>query len=322
MRFVAMFIYCALQIVFIPLAIVGIVLTGYRQIAVSKRLGVSQTAIEIINGRWTMHIFGIRDDPATASLMSVLPNTSVIGLWLVLFPLWLQTRMSGQLSFYPRVPSEGDERIADLVPARTLYFDRIIERVLPDVEQFVSMGASYDTRAYGVFADAGVSVFELDQPVVQAHKLAMLARTGINTENVTFISSDFTEDDMFARLSSAGFDKTKRTLFFWEGVTLYLTPGEVRQTMQLISRTAAPGTILLADIYAERTIELLGKSNAVGKVLELTDEGLGFGLPLESDWEQVLNDFVEAQSLNVGESHFLGSNDKKGPYAVVTEMRC
>lgn len=74
---------------------IGIALTGYRQLWVSKRLGVSQTAIEIINGRWTMHIFGMRNDPATAELMSVLPNTSVVGLWLTLFPLWVQFKLSG-----------------------------------------------------------------------------------------------------------------------------------------------------------------------------------------------------------------------------------
>ncbi|CAN0596521.1 unnamed protein product, partial [Laminaria digitata] len=85
MKVFALIVYLLLQIAFIPLAVIGIALTGYKQIAVSKRLGVSQTAIEIVNGRWTMHIFGIRHDPATAALISVLPNTSVIGLWLALF---------------------------------------------------------------------------------------------------------------------------------------------------------------------------------------------------------------------------------------------
>ena len=44
--------------VMILVAIVRKPLTGYRQREASKWLGVSQTAIEIINGRWTMHIFG------------------------------------------------------------------------------------------------------------------------------------------------------------------------------------------------------------------------------------------------------------------------
>ena len=76
-------IYVPLQILAIPGAIVGVLLTAYKQILVSKRLEVSQTAIEIINGRWTLHVFGLRKDDATAALMSVLPNTSKLGLWLV-----------------------------------------------------------------------------------------------------------------------------------------------------------------------------------------------------------------------------------------------
>ena len=80
MKIIAFVVYLFLQVAFIPLAIIGVILTGYRQIAVSKQLGVSQTAIEVINGRWTMHIFGIRHDPASAELIHVLPNTSAMGL--------------------------------------------------------------------------------------------------------------------------------------------------------------------------------------------------------------------------------------------------
>ena len=60
--FLALLVFIVLQILFIPLGIIGVILVGYRQLIVSKNLGVSQTAIEIINGRWTMHVFGLRDD--------------------------------------------------------------------------------------------------------------------------------------------------------------------------------------------------------------------------------------------------------------------
>ena len=89
MKILSYLVFIPLQIVMVPFAIVGLVLTAYKQIIVSKRLGVSQTAIEIINGRWTMHIFGLRRDDETAALMKVLPNTSTLGLWFVLFPLWV-----------------------------------------------------------------------------------------------------------------------------------------------------------------------------------------------------------------------------------------
>ena len=62
MKYLSYAVFIPLQIVFLPVAFVGLLLTAYKQIVVSKRLGVSQTAIEIINGRWTMHIFGLRQD--------------------------------------------------------------------------------------------------------------------------------------------------------------------------------------------------------------------------------------------------------------------
>jgi len=54
MGFLASLVFIIVQIIFIPLAIVGFILVTYRQMFASKKLRVSSTAIEIINGRWTM----------------------------------------------------------------------------------------------------------------------------------------------------------------------------------------------------------------------------------------------------------------------------
>ena len=322
LKYLSYLIYIPLQVAAIPLAIVGLLLAAYRQIIVSKRLGVSQTAIEIINGRWTMHVFGMREDNATVALMSVLPNTSKLGLWLVLWPLWVQAQIAGQSLLYPRIPAEGDESIADMVAARTVHFDAIITRALQRAEQFVLLGAGYDTRAYGGFVGAGTTVFELDQPIVQAHKRSMLAAADINCERVNFVAIDFASDDLFSKLTQAGFDTTKKTLYLWEGVSLYLSAAEVAATLAAVQQQSAPNSTVVADLYAERLVKTLGKANANEKVLEMTGETLDFGLPFDSDWQEILNDFVTAQEMQQGETHFLGSNNKAGPYAVVVEMTC
>jgi hypothetical protein len=70
-------VYIPLQLLFIPAAIVGAAIVAYNQLVVSKRLGLSQTAVEVINGRWTMHIFGLREHDASARLAAALPNTSL-----------------------------------------------------------------------------------------------------------------------------------------------------------------------------------------------------------------------------------------------------
>jgi methyltransferase (TIGR00027 family) len=315
----SLLVYIPLQMLFIPLAIVGFVLVAWRQIGVSKKLGVSQTAVEILNGRWTMHVFGLREDEACAGLAAALPNTSVAGLWLALFPLWLKYRISGKPFLYPRIPEPGAESIADMVVTRTLYFDRVIDRVIDEVEQFVVMGAGYDTRAYGDFGKEGVKLFELDQANVQQNKRQALADAGVSSERVHFVTVDFGSEDLFEALTGAGYEPNRRSLFLWEGVSLYLPEADVRRTMHRLGESAPAGSVLLADFYAERFLAIVKKS-VTGKVLEYTDEGLGFGLPFASDHEQVLTEFIESESMTVGETFFLGHAGDKGPYMVVAEV--
>jgi len=73
MEFIALLVFIVVQILFIPLAIVGVILIAYKQMFVSKKLGVSSTAIEVINGRWTMDVFDMRKDTASVRLNHVLP---------------------------------------------------------------------------------------------------------------------------------------------------------------------------------------------------------------------------------------------------------
>jgi hypothetical protein len=65
----------------------------------------------------------------------------------------------------------------------------------------------------------------------------------------------------------------------------------------------------------------ISKSSAVQKTLDYTDEGLGFGLPFAINYEETLAGFVEAESMSVGETFFMGYGSDKGPFMVVVEMR-
>ena len=185
----ALLVFIILQILFIPLAIIGFILVAYKQLVVSKNLGVSQTAIEIINGRWTMHIFGLRDDNAAAKLTPVLPNTSTFGLWLVLAPLYIYYRISGQNRWYPAIAEDGEEGLDKLIINRTVYFDRIINRAKGEAEQFVVLGAGLDTRAYNDLKHSGLEIFELDQAATQQHKRKYLQIFG-HLESATLTNCD------------------------------------------------------------------------------------------------------------------------------------
>ena len=138
--------------------------------------------------------------------------------------------------------------LSDLVLARTLYFDRLIESAIDSIDQFVFLGAGYDTRTYREVNQRKVTFFELDQPDVQAHKLETLANSNRSCYHVYFVSVDFTRDSIFEKLTETGYDPAKKTLFLWEGVPLYLLETVVRKIMRNISPHSFKDNILLAVI--------------------------------------------------------------------------
>lgn len=313
-------IYIAVQIMLLPLGIIGALLVTYRQLRVSQRLGLSQTAVEVLNGRWTMDVFGIRQDTAARKLARVLPNDSIAGLWLALFPLYLLYRMTRRNYIYPRVPREGRESIADLVIVRTLYFDTLIAARLAAAEQFVILGAGLDTRFYGALLEgSGLTMFEVDQANTQRMKRTRLHQAGLPTERVRFIEVDFTEAGWTKGLLDAGFNPAAKTFFLWEGVTLYLDEADVVATLGALRTIAAKGSVVFTDIYAERFLSI-GRKRGLAKTLEITDEELRFGLDFTKDHDRILRQFVQAQDLRMGHAKFLGASAGSGPYAVVAEL--
>jgi methyltransferase (TIGR00027 family) len=320
MNFISFIVFIPLQIIFLPIGLLGILLVAYKQMVVSKRLGVSQTAIEVLNGRWTMHVFGVRQDKAAEILAKSMPNTSTIGLWLCLFPLWVKYKISNRLFGYPRVPNEGQEGIVDIVVARTLYFDRIIDQLADDIEQFVVLGAGYDTRAYGGLKNRGLTFFELDQPMTQKLKVTSLDVAGIHSSHVNFVSVDFSHESIFEKLRANGYDPNKKTIFLWEGVTLYLTEADVRKTLRDIKENAAPGSAVVADFYGERIIKA-GTGSVGKKVLGYTNEEFGFGLPFATNFENILECFLNSENLKLAQTYFMGSSNTKGPFMVVAEVK-
>ena len=220
---------------------------------------------------------------------------------------------------YPRVPKEGEEVIGDMVVARTLYFDRIIDRLADDMEQFVVLGAGYDTRAYGALKSRGLTFFELDQPMTQKLKVTSLRVADIDSSHVNFVPVDFREESIFGKLRESGYDPKKKTIFLWEGVTLYLNEADVRKTLQDIRGHSATGSVVVADLYGERMIRV-GSGSVGKKALAYTNEGFGFGLPFAAHFEESLRDFLGSEEVKQGASYFMGRSSSKGPFMVVVEL--
>ncbi len=315
-------VYVIVQILFIPFGIIGAIIIYYKQMHVSKKLGVSSTAIEIINGRWTMDKFGLRKDPATVKLFNVLPNTAVLGQWLALFPLYLLKQIAGENLIYPTFKEAEKATLANLVTSRTVFFDNLIEKSLKKSEQFVVMGAGLDTRCYGQLDKSDVVLYELDQKQTQELKKGFLHQANIDTSNVHFVNVDFRTGNWYEKLCAAGYDKNKVTTFLWEGVSLYLSGEDVRNTLKEIKENTAVGSVIAADFYANQFVNgdlIPGKKKSLKK-LKLTNEELGFGITFEGNSSKELESLIESENMKFGEVYYMGHKTKKGTWMAVSEI--
>ncbi len=321
-KIIGFIVFIVVQTLFIPFAIVGVFIAFYKQMYVSKKLGVSSTAVEIINGRWTMDKFGIRKDPATVQLFKVMPNASELGLWLALFPLYLLSKISGENIFYPVVKVPGTETFADMVISRTLYFDDILKKSLAKSEQFVVMGAGFDTRCFGSLVKSDMNLFELDQKSTQQLKKDLLKQANIDTFNIQFVDVDFVSENWYDKLGKAGYDENKVTTFLWEGVTLYLSEKDVRKTLSEIKEHSKPGSIIVADFYSMQFVsgELYPGMKQSLKLLKMTDEELGFGVSFETNNTPNFEAFIESEDIKLRDVHKMGSKTKKGTWMAVAEL--
>ncbi len=120
--------------------------------------------------------------------------------------------------------------------SRTRFIDDLIEKSATEgVDQYVILGAGYDSRAHRLDLPSSLRIFEVDQPEVQDRKRSKLPKELPNSENVIYVPIDFAHQSLTERLLNSGFDKTKSTVFTLEGVTQYITKEAFNSTMKEIA---------------------------------------------------------------------------------------
>ncbi|MGH9089301.1 MAG: class I SAM-dependent methyltransferase, partial [Acidimicrobiales bacterium] len=150
------------------------------------------------------------------------------------------------------------------------------------VTQVVVAAAGYDGRAWR-YSKPGVRWFEVDHPDTQADKQRRLRRLGIATDQVTFVSADFTIDPIGPRLAAAGIDPTKRSLMLCEGVASYLDLPVLNALLQGLAEVAARRSRLAISLsidtgsggLAERRARFQARVAALGEPVRtiLTADG-------------------------------------------------
>ena len=120
--------------------------------------------------------------------------------------------------------------------SRTRFIDDLVKKnSASGVEQYVILGAGYDSRAHRLELPSSLRIFEVDQPEVQARKRSKLPEELSNSENMTYVAVDFTHQSLTEQLINAGFDQNKSTVFTLEGVSQYITKEALSSTIKEVA---------------------------------------------------------------------------------------
>ena len=175
---------------------------------------------------------------------------------------------------------------------------------------------------------AGIKAFEVDHPATQADKLAKLqAVFGKTPEHVTYVPVDFNTQTLETRLLKSGYDPKRKTLFIWQGVTMYLTGGAVDSTLAFVLKHSGAGSAIVFDYVYRSVLDGIQKQNEISNMRRyrfMTGEGLTFGIP-EGAVETFLKErgFRSVKDVNADDLkavYFTGKNAARavaGGYGIV-----
>jgi methyltransferase (TIGR00027 family) len=174
---------------------------------------------------------------------------------------------------------------AQAIHARTRHIDAVFEEsVKAGASQVVILGAGLDSRAYR-FRELlrQARVFEVDFPPTQEYKKKRVREVvGSLPTHVSFVPIDFTKQDLATVLNDAGYDRTKKTVFVWEGVTFYIPEEAVDATLRFVASNAASGSRIVFDYFLRSALKVPSETlKDVMNRLEAVREPLIFGLPDE-----------------------------------------
>ncbi|WP_136418667.1 class I SAM-dependent methyltransferase [Herbaspirillum sp. ST 5-3] len=135
---------------------------------------------------------------------------------------------------------------ASLVARSRLAEDELSRAIQGGVRQYVVLGAGLDTSTlrHADTAD-GLQMFEVDHPSTQRWKRAMLEAAAIpQPASMRFVGVDFERDALSSRLQNAGFRPDQPAFFAWLGVTVYLLPEAVVDTLKFVGGLPAGSAIV------------------------------------------------------------------------------
>ncbi|MBI3943775.1 MAG: class I SAM-dependent methyltransferase [Chloroflexi bacterium] len=168
------------------------------------------------------------------------------------------------------------------ITVRERYIDDFLKACLgEELEQVVILGAGFDTRAYRIPGIEQTRVFEIDHPATQEVKLKKLKKVIDPLPGyITFVPVDFNTQTLGDRLQNSGYNEQGKTLFIWQGVTVYLTAEGVDSTLAFITNHSGPGSVVIFDYFYNETLRDTSRPEVkmMWRAARVTGEGYLFGI--------------------------------------------
>jgi methyltransferase (TIGR00027 family) len=148
----------------------------------------------------------------------------------------------------------GLQRMTDLLAARTRYFDAFfLDATTAGIRQAVILASGLDARGYRLSWPTGMTVYEIDQPLVIEFKTATLADLGAQpTADLRPVPIDLRQD-WPAALRQAGFDAARPTAWIAEGLLAFLPPQAQDRLLDNITGLSADGSRLATETFVSAT---------------------------------------------------------------------
>ncbi|MCG8698060.1 MAG: SAM-dependent methyltransferase [Bacteroidales bacterium] len=320
-RIFQILLYIPIQIAFIPFAIIGIIDGIYKGMTRSRQMGVSYTAIRALQYRWVMHYFNTRSDSFSVAFTKKFPCESHFGLWTVYGPLILSQRLFGFTTKLSKIDKPGEETMVSMAGCRVVLFDKIMAKYIDEMDQVVLPGAGLDLITLHFTKGKKVKVFELDQVNTLNVKQETMKKAGIKHDWITYIPVDYEKESWTDKLLEAGFDKTKKTLFLWQSVSLFLEEDIVKDALRKIADLCVDGSVVAQDFYSKPFI--LGETSKAikksAKLIAKMGEPWIFGLDMAEDPKTSVESLLEECGLRITEFHQFGEKLDVEPYYCIVE---
>ncbi len=132
------------------------------------------------------------------------------------------------------------------VALRTAAIDAAVRREAEEgLPQLVILGAGLDARAFRMPELRESIVLEVDFPSTQDLKKTRARELTPAAREVRFVPIDFERDSLDEVLERAGHRANLRTVWIWEGVTMYLEPAAMQATLGAVGARSKAGSVLL-----------------------------------------------------------------------------